>query len=389
MTIDQSPRKIRVLHLASFHGNIGDVANHAGARALFRECLDFSFEISELEIREFYWGLRKFDTSFVELANRFDLLLIGGGNYFELWVDKSATGTSIDIEARHLRALSVPTIFYSLGVDTGQGYSQVAAQRFRAFMDSVLSRDEMFVCVRNDGSRDALATVLGDRYAQRIPVMPDGGFFAGDTVKDINARLPGDRTLIGVNLAGDMLEHRFSEGFTASSFLTEFAQTCVALMDEYPALDIELVPHIWRDVQVVSNFLPQMPDRLLRSRVRVAGLQASPSGLESFLSSYGNYSLVLGTRFHANVCPIGMGVPTRGLLNYPQVSKLYGELGMEDRLIDVRRSGFGESIYASVKADLENDEAIRVRYKTLAKQLRHDGNEVLSQMNLWLKRVIV
>ena len=41
-------------------------------------------------------------------------------------------------------------------------------------------------------------------------------------------------------------------------------------------------------------------------------------------------------RFHANVCPIGLGTPTIGLVNYPQVKLLYEELNLENRFVDVR-----------------------------------------------------
>ena len=118
-----SKRRLCVLHLASFAGNIGDLANHAGARRMLAERLGFALEFTDLEIREFYWKQRSFDDAFVEYANGFDLLIIGGGNYFELWVDHSATGTSIDITPERLAKLKVPTLFFALGVDTGQGYS--------------------------------------------------------------------------------------------------------------------------------------------------------------------------------------------------------------------------------------------------------------------------
>ena len=88
--------------------------------------------------------------------------------------------------------------------------------------------------------------------------------------------------------------------------------------------------------------------------VAVGRLDPCAAGLASFLQSYRGFDLVLGMRFHANVCPIGMGVPTRGLLSYPQLDYLYDELGMKDRLIDVRKSGFGDQIVVSVLSDFSS-----------------------------------
>lgn len=382
-------KNIRVLHLASFNGNIGDVANHAGARALFSQYLDFDLVITELEIREFYWGLRAFDDAFVSYANQFDLLLIGGGNYFELWVDKSATGTSIDISAAQLQALSVPTAFYSLGVDTGQGCSTTAARRFRAFMDTVLSRKDIFVCVRNDGSSLALSEVLGSRYSTMVPVMPDGGFFAGSTLMEQEVICRNERKIIAINLAGDMLDRRFNASLSSEAFLAEFASSCTQVLNENGDIDMEFVPHIWRDTQVIAQILPLFPDSLLRSRIRVAPLYASPGGLNIFLMTYKRASLVLGTRFHANVCPIGMGVPTRGLLNYPQVSHLYRELDISERLVDIRNVGFGELLVTQVNNDLSENEMDRDRYKECSDQLRDAAANVLNKMNSWLHNVLV
>ena len=65
-------KKLRVLHFASFAGNIGDLANHAGARRMLNENLGFTLEFTDLEIREFYWSQRSFDDAFVAYANSFD-----------------------------------------------------------------------------------------------------------------------------------------------------------------------------------------------------------------------------------------------------------------------------------------------------------------------------
>lgn len=132
-------KKLKTLHLASFNGNIGDNANHNGFYKHL-ESLDYEFEIDELEIREFYWKQRSFDESFVELVNSYDLLIVGGGNYFELWVEDSPTGTSISIELELLKKINTPILFNALGVDPGQGASEANIQKFRDFLDVLIQR---------------------------------------------------------------------------------------------------------------------------------------------------------------------------------------------------------------------------------------------------------
>jgi polysaccharide pyruvyl transferase WcaK-like protein len=381
--MSQPKEVLKVLHLASFAGNIGDVANHAGARSMLASQLDFALECTELEIREFYWKKRAFDADFVAYANSFDLLLIGGGNYFELWVQESATGTSIDIAPTQLAGLTVPTIFFSLGVDTGQGYSQQSAQRFASFIRTVLSRRDMFVCVRNDGSSIALQEVLPAADAAQIPVMPDGGFFAGAAQWRHPAKMKNQLS-IGINMAGDMLERRFDRGCSSTEFLRQLSSVCCSLLEEKPSLHIYLVPHIWRDVSLIAEMLPMIPDHFLRRRISISSLQPSVDGLGAFLDGYGSYDLVLGMRFHANVCPIGMGVPTRGLLNYPQVELLYRELDLADRLADVRVRGFERELLAGTLADLDDLQSLRAKYAERLNRLDDQAMRTLAEINSWI-----
>jgi polysaccharide pyruvyl transferase WcaK-like protein len=379
--MSSSKRKLRVLHLASFAGNIGDLANHAGARRVLAERLGFGLEFTDLEIREFYWKQRSFDDAFVDYANSFDLLIVGGGNYFELWVDHSATGTSIDITPERLAKLKVPTLFFALGVDTGQGYSAQSAQRFNAFMATVLERRDLFVCVRNDGSTRSLREVLGDQTAAHILTMPDGGFFADPAGC---RRADGDSGRIGINIAGDMLERRFDRGLDTEGFLRELADACRALMDAKPDLRIDLMPHIWRDSALIAQLLPMIPDPYLRRRVAVGRLEPGETGLAGFLQNYRSFDLVLGMRFHANVCSIGMGVPARGLLNYPQVERLYEEIDMVDRLIDVRDADFGKPLVDAVLSDLSDLPAQRQLCVDRVAQLRQHAHATLAQIDAWL-----
>jgi len=382
--MSSSKKRLSVLHLASFAGNIGDLANHAGARRMLAERLGFELEFTNLEIREFYWKKRSFDDAFVDYANDFDLLIVGGGNYFELWVEHSATGTSIDITPERLAKLKVPTLFFALGVDTGQGFSAQSAERFNAFMAAVLERRNFFACVRNDGSALALREILGDETAAHIPTMPDGGFFANPAGC---SRLDGESGRIGINIAGDMLERRFNRGLDTEGFLRELADACLALMDAQPGLSIDFMPHIWRDIACIAQLLPMIPDPYLRRRIAVGRLEPGETGLEGFLRRYGGFDLVMGMRFHANVCPIGMGVPCRGLLNYPQVEHLYGELGMSNRLIDVRNVNFGKSFVDAVLSDLFDLSAQRQVCIDRVAQLHQQAYATLSQIDDWLENL--
>lgn len=352
-------RHLKVLHLASFSGNIGDNANHAGARSQFAQNLSFQLDFTELEIREFYWKQRFFDEDFISYANQFDLLLIGGGNYFELWVESSRTGCSIDLPPELLAKIRCPVLFYGLGVDAGQGVPEICLQRFREFMDYLLADDRFFVAVRNDGAVDTLEKYLGEHYARAVSAVPDGGFFVKPGAYNLPEFANFPRNIV-INLAGDMLDMRFkgSENLlSADGFFKEFAYCLEQLLKANPDLNIVFVPHIFRDYAPISSVLEFLPDNLRRRRIAVAPYLVGTVGGDRQFSLYQQASLVLAMRFHANVCPLGMGVPTLGLVCYPQIDHLYRELNLSALAVDVTSAGFSARLIDQAQLALSGEHA--------------------------------
>ena len=47
-------RKLNIIHLASFKGNIGDLYSHSGLKFILDEVLSKNYFIKKLEWREFY-----------------------------------------------------------------------------------------------------------------------------------------------------------------------------------------------------------------------------------------------------------------------------------------------------------------------------------------------
>ena len=169
---------LKVLHLASFSGNMGDNANHRGIRKIFNKYLNFNMTYDELEIREFYisWGKRFFDSSFADLVNDYDLLIIGGGNFFDLYLDKSVTGTTINMTEQILQKIKTPIVFFGVGFDPYKGITDELINRFKRFLDNLLESEKVFISLRNDGSVENIKKYIGEEYVKYICKVPDGGF---------------------------------------------------------------------------------------------------------------------------------------------------------------------------------------------------------------------
>ena len=211
--------------------------------------------------------------------------------------------------------------------------------------------------------------------------MPDGGFFASE--KD-NNNLNRSNS-IGINIAGDMLNQRFNKEVNKEYFINGFKEIIEELLDYQPKLNIYFIAHIWKDLILINDLFKSLKDEYLRKQVFLEKLEPNIKGLNDFLDSYTNYDLVLGMRFHANVCPIGIGTPTIGLVNYPQVKLLYEELNLENRFVDVREKGFKEKIIENSKIDLANSDSIKIKYKKIKEDLNTQAGEVMLLIENWMK----
>ena len=229
--------KLKVLHLASFSGNVGDLLNHEGFYS--SQGLDKSrYNITQLEIRDFYRRKRFFDAEFAEYVNTHDLFIVGGGNYFELWVDHSPTGTSFMMDIRDFRLIKIPVIFNALGVDPGQGASDTNISKFKMFIDFLLGRNDTLISVRNDGSFGTIVDLLGQDYAKAVLWTPDAGFNANF------ANISEHKRSISINIAGDMLENRFGDSLGVQKHCSLIAETVREMIENGVAKEVVFIPHI-------------------------------------------------------------------------------------------------------------------------------------------------
>ena len=350
-------KTIDILHVASFTGNIGDNANHKGFYRKLKETLpgEYIINVKEFEIREVFWKNKAFDEKFVEYANEFDLIIFGGGNYFELWVDSSPTGTSISIEPTLFVNITPPVIFNALGIDPAQGASSLAIDKFESFLDAIESKGNCILSCRNDGSISALKEYVDKKYHSRFHHVPDAGFFT--TVAEIDhIEIVKDKKNIAIQLAGDMLETRFNlkdGSISYDYFLKSMATYIQSLIADYDA-NIILIPHIYSDLKIIADLLMVISDKDRRNSLKVAPYLTGERGQDYIFGIYKECDLTIGMRFHANVCSIGLKTPTIGLVNYRQIKELYNELSLSQYGISVN-SEFSEELTILSKSLLEGN----------------------------------
>ena len=342
---------MRILHLASFTGNIGDNLNHSGLyRSLEKELGVKNFSIQEEEIREYFWKKKQFDQGIIKKFNFFDLIIVGGGNFFELWVENSRTGTSIDIPVDYLKKIKTPIAFFSLGVDIHQGYTTKTKENFFKFLDFISKKPKYFLSIRNDGALKNLRELYDDYFDKKVFVIPDSGIKIKETKLSF---IKSKSNLIGINLAGDMIDKRYKNFHSTIEIITSFINYLIFDKEK----NILFLPHILKDFEIIFQILNRLPEEIKRKNILIGPYENGYKGMKNIFGLYNNCEVILANRFHSNLASIGLEKPTIGLFNYPQIKNLYGELGLEKYLVNL------------------NNKNLLVELKTIFNQISKDPNK--------------
>lgn len=305
---------MKILHLASFTGNIGDQASHYGTYNLLKRYM--YLETTQLELRRFYKIYHlpdrlEFDEEFVRTVNDYDLLLVGGGGYLDYFLDSSSNGTTLDISPEILSRITTPILMCSIGcLPRGGDHNFPKA---REFLD--LLKTKATVLLRNDGSHK--------RFPDFPHVADSGIFYCND----------GDykptENYIAVNVSADLL----GDPETLINEMVVFVNT----VNER----IVFVPHIYSDLRVIHAILDRLHYWTIATRITVAPYMQGEEGSKQLFSVYKNSEQVVACRFHANLCSIAMGKPCVGIGVSEKVMELYRLFGKEAVAVS---EGFGRTL---------------------------------------------
>ena len=95
---------------------------------------DIAINWERIEIRNLYRIRGKIkDIDFINYLNQFDAIVIGGGGYFELWVENSPSGCSIEFSPKQIEDIKKPIFFNSIGIDIEQGANEINIKKFEDF----------------------------------------------------------------------------------------------------------------------------------------------------------------------------------------------------------------------------------------------------------------
>ena len=317
---------IKILHFASFKGNIGDSLSHQGFYTILKDS-GIKAQITELEIRDFYKSNKKkrlIDESIVKIINDHDLLIIGGGGFLDYWVNDSQTGTSIDISTTLYDKIKVPIIFNSIGSIPHKEVSNENIKKYSKFLSKILNDKKTKLFLRNDGSANSLRR----DFNVNLPTYLDNGFYYKSN--DIDSKTQdNDYVIINVNYDQLKMNNLIVPSISLESFVDEICNLInwfVANTDK----NIMFTPHIYKDFEVIHDVLNKLDDNVARYRIRVSEYAQGNNHIDYFYSIYKNASFIFAMRLHANI----LGMTSNG--------NLIGICGL-DRIYHLHKSVNSES----------------------------------------------
>lgn len=350
--------KLRIVHVASWNGNIGDIANHKGFYNLFEKYVTTNYSVEKIEIRDFYksWNVRKFDHQFVEFVNSFDVLVFGGGNFFDVKWDYSCTGTTIDLSIDLIDSIRIPIIFNGMGVDFNANSENTdVIKRFEGFLEYCKNhQDKIVVSVRNDDSIQLLNHYVKSSLTDSIIQIPDGGFFTIAN-KYFHPELPKGKRIIAINVAKDRIIERWSSLDGYNDYCCELGSFINKAISSINNLHFVFCPHIPSDLQAICDVLKSVSDKNCRCCVTIAPyLNGDNTPGDYMVDLYRNAMLTIGMRYHANICSIAMGTPTVGIVSLDKHISLYQNIGMGDRLFNVQSCPFADELLERVQGVIDS-----------------------------------
>ena len=312
-------------HVYARYYNFGDYGLGIGVRNLFQRYFD-----PDLLFKLFDTHDLEFDRRLVRKMNsEADLLLLGGGGL----INEFRGRWMFHMPDRMIRAARVPIVVYGIGYNQFRGQEQIHS----ALVANVrcLQENAAAFSVRNDGSREALAE-LGIEAEE----VPDPGFFVDASYPP--SPVEGDYAV--VQLAADMKRFR---GFRDEELIPQICRVIRHILKS--GCRVVLAPHVKTDIALCRDVLSNLDGDdgvMLWNLMRVLRDEYNLEGL----STYRHARFVIGMRGHAQIFPIGMGVPVITVGNHPKHLELLRKLRLpEDYYVEAADPNLDDKVIGMIE----------------------------------------
>lgn len=327
--ISKKPR-IRFLHIASHHINVGDGAIISGIRDFFRGATDVDIDVVEADIVDMRTPGDIYTAEVIH-DTKADLVLVGGGGTIDGHYNRVHTGTALNMPLEEMEKLKIPMAFCGLGhnVFLDQEFYQI--HKLQQLLNLCAAKGWPF-SVRRDGSLERMSQFLDVEHVVKVP---DPGYFVRPFADyETGVFQPrGERKSAIFQITADGYSNRFGGKEETIEYIEEVSRVIEWLItDQNYAVTLAL--HTTDDLvpaQVIHGTLSRGNARYF---LRTTAANMHPSFARIFFTSYSQADLVVGMRGHSIICAAGLRTPFVALSTHNKISGFLDEIGCAEYGVD-------------------------------------------------------
>lgn len=254
--------------------------------------------------------------------------------------------------------LKKPVIIYAEGVGPFKSL-------FGRVLAKLIFKKCCYISVRDKISLENLVELGFDR--EKIDVVADSAFLLEPSSKNLNFRKKG-RRVIGISVSRLVSSYGFREKKGIASytlFINFFSQLIDWLIEDKNAY-IVMVPHAIQpkrddyqtSLEIFSKIKNKKMVKILNKRYRA----------DEFKKVISYCDLLIAARLHAAIAGLSTGVPVIGIAYSHKMNGVFGQLGMEDFVVDIRNLNW--DIKKKIDYVLKNQRFIKLRLNKKIKEIK-------------------
>ena len=372
-------RTLSLAHLVNGHStNVGNGALTEGAELVLNEDLTPPIVWSREPWDDYTFGLKSFDREFVSLINdRSHGMIVGGAvaiNGREFYAD---AGMRFNLPRELWREIRRPLVFYGISYRHWAGQPYHHADKLRWALEHILAQDHMILALRNDGTREWLASTFG-LASDRIHVIPDPGVFLPVDEDGEYPELERGRPNVLLAFNDEDAEYRYREPERRTVMLREISIAVERMLSRWD-VNLVLVPHYFDDLRMIADFIDLCKPMLAHQRMISTGM-ARIAGSRRFYGLYRKADLVISMRVHSMSPSIGLGVPMIPLTTQHRMTDFLRDIGVSDLTVEAFDPDLADRLSAAIDDALSNPDAIRRRFvearQHMRQRIRHFNGKV-------------
>lgn len=363
---------LSLIHLVNGNSaNVGNGALTEGAERVIEEDFERPVAWSREPWDDYTFGLKRFDQTFVSLINdRSDGMLVGGAvaiNGREFYAD---AGMRFNLPKPLWSQIEAPLVFYGISYRHWDNQPYHHADKLRWTLDHILGRPNMLLALRNDGTREWLASRFGIS-ADNLHVIPDPGVFLPAEEDTEYPEFERDRPNILLAFNDEDAEFRYDNPERRKKMLREIAVAVERMLARWDA-NLILVPHYFDDLRMIADFIDMCKPALAHQRMISTGL-ARIAGSRHFYGRYRKADLVISMRVHSMSPSIGLGTPMIPLTTQNRMTDFLANIGISDLAVDAFGADMADRLTAMIDRVLSDPDDIRQRFGVARQNMREQA----------------